>query len=182
MISPSTSMTSVRRCSVLTATLLLLLAVAASLPSSARSSAIRPASSGVSTDAAAADSPLVPSNWHEASDVPADVPTSAAGRTLVVRKKRTLLKLKPLIVLPVKVALGTGAKLVAGAKLGAKAVGIGSKALGVSLVGLKAVHKVAKVTVKAATALGVKAVLLNFLFQVQYHSSMIIYASSRRRS
>jgi len=76
-------------------------------------------------------------------------------------------------VLPVKVALGTGAKLVAGAKLGAKAVGIGSKALGVSLVGLKAVHKVAKVTVKAATALGVKAVLLNFLFQVQYYSSMI---------
>ncbi|CAH1731059.1 unnamed protein product [Aphis gossypii] len=165
MIPPSTSMTSVRRCSVLTATLLLLLAVAATLPSSARSSAIRPASSAISTDAAAADSPLVPSNWHGASDVPADVPTSAAGRTVVVRKKRTLLKLKPLIVLPVKVALGTGAKLVAGAKLGAKAVGVGSKALGVSLVGLKAVHKVAKVTVKAATALGVKAVLLNFLFQ-----------------
>jgi len=86
---------------------------------------------------------------------------------VVVRKKRTLLKLKPLIVLPVKVALGTGAKLVAGAKLGAKAVGLGSKALGVGLVGLKAAHKVTKVTVKAATALGVKAVLLNFLFQVQ---------------
>ncbi|XP_060843973.1 uncharacterized protein LOC132923970 isoform X2 [Rhopalosiphum padi] len=165
MAPPPTSTTSVRRCSILTGTLLLLLAVAASLPSSARSSAIRPASSAVSTDTEAAASPLVPSNWHGASDVPAEVSASAAGRTVVVRKKRTLLKLKPLIVLPVKVALGTGAKLVAGAKLGAKAVGIGSKALGVSLVGLKAVHKVAKVTVKAATALGVKAVLLNFLFQ-----------------
>lgn len=83
-----------------------------------------------------------------------------------VRRKRTLLKLKPLIVLPAKVALGAGAKLVAGAKLGAKAVGLGAKALGVGAVGLKAVKKVAKVTVKAATALGVKAVLLNFLFQV----------------
>lgn len=159
-----TTTTSVRRCSVLTATLLLLVAVAASLPSGARSSAIRPASSAASTDAAA--SPLVPSSWQGASAVHADVPAEAAGRA-VVRKKRTLLKLKPLIVLPVKVALGTGAKLVAGAKFGAKAVGLGSKALGVSLVGLKAVHKVAKVTVKAATALGVKAVLLNFLFQVQ---------------
>lgn len=91
---------------------------------------------------------------------------SADGYQPLVRRKRTLLKLKPLIVLPAKVALGAGHKLVAGAKLGAKAVGIGSKALGVGLVGLKAVHKVAKVTVKAATALGVKAVLLNFLFQV----------------
>ncbi|XP_029348551.1 uncharacterized protein LOC100569623 [Acyrthosiphon pisum] len=158
-----TSTTSVRRCSVLTATLLLLVAVAASLPSGARSSAIRPASSAASTDAAA--SPLVPSSWQGVSAVHADVPAEAEGRAVVVRKKRTLLKLKPLIVLPVKVALGTGAKLVAGAKFGAKAVGLGSKALGVSLVGLKAVHKVAKVTVKAATALGVKAVLLNFLFQ-----------------
>lgn len=158
-----TTTTSVRRCSVLTATLLLLVAVAASLPSGARSSAIRPASSAASTDAAA--SPLVPSSWQGVSAVHADVPAEAEGRAVVVRKKRTLLKLKPLIVLPVKVALGTGAKLVAGAKFGAKAVGLGSKALGVSLVGLKAVHKVAKVTVKAATALGVKAVLLNFLFQ-----------------
>ncbi|XP_025196856.1 uncharacterized protein LOC112595764 isoform X1 [Melanaphis sacchari] len=164
MTSPLTSTTSVRRCSVLTTTLLLLLAVAANFPSGALSSAIRPASSAVSTDVAAGSSPLVPSNWHGTPNVPADVPASDAGRT-VVREKRTLLKLKPLIVLPVKVALGTGAKLVAGAKLGAKAVGVGSKALGVSLVGLKAAHKVAKVTVKAATALGVKAVLLNFLFQ-----------------
>lgn len=159
MTPPQTCrMTLGRRCSVMTVTLLLLVAIAASLPSGARSSAIRPASSAASTDAAT--SPLVSSNWHGDSLAP------ASGSTAVVRKKRTLLKLKPLIVLPVKVALGTGAKLVAGAKLGAKAVGIGSKALGVSLVGLKAVHKVAKVTVKAATALGVKAVLLNFLFQV----------------
>lgn len=85
----------------------------------------------------------------------------------VIREKRTLHKLKPLIVLPAKIVLGTGVKLVAGAKLGAKAVGVGAKALGVGAVGLKAVKKVAKVTVKAATALGVKAVLLNFLFQVK---------------
>lgn len=165
MISSQTTTTSVRRCSVLSAMLLLLVAVVVSLPSGARSSAIRPASSAASTDAAA--SPLVPSSLQGASAIYPDEPASAAGRTVVVRKKRTLLKLKPLIVLPVKVALGTGAKLVAGAKLGAKAVGLGSKALGVGLVGLKAAHKVTKVTVKAATALGVKAVLLNFLFQVQ---------------
>lgn len=164
MTSLQTTSKLVRRCSVLTATLLLLVAVAASLPSGARSSAIRPASYSSLTDAEA--SPLVPSSGQGVSAIHADIPTEAAGRAVVVRKKRTLLKLKPLIVLPVKVALGTGAKLVAGAKLGAKAVGLGSKALGVSLVGLKAVHKVAKVTVKAATALGVKAVLLNFLFQV----------------
>ncbi|KAL4126745.1 hypothetical protein QTP88_010954 [Uroleucon formosanum] len=163
MTSLQTTSKLVRRCSVLTATLLLLVAVAASLPSGARSSAIRPASYSSLTDAEA--SPLVPSSGQGVSAIHADIPTEAAGRAVVVRKKRTLLKLKPLIVLPVKVALGTGAKLVAGAKLGAKAVGLGSKALGVSLVGLKAVHKVAKVTVKAATALGVKAVLLNFLFQ-----------------
>ncbi|XP_015368085.1 PREDICTED: uncharacterized protein LOC107164689 isoform X2 [Diuraphis noxia] len=163
MTSSQTSTTSVRQCSVLSAILLLLVAVVASFPSSARSSAIRPALSTASTDAAA--SPLVPSSWQGASANYPDEPASAAGRTVVVRKKRTLLKLKPLIVLPVKVALGTGAKLVAGAKLGAKAVGLGSKALGVGLVGLKAAHKVTKVTVKAATALGVKAVLLNFLFQ-----------------
>lgn len=95
-----------------------------------------------------------------------DVPAASDGPA-VVREKRTLHKLKPLIVLPAKLALGAGAKLVAGAKLGAKAVHVGSKALGVGAIGLRAVKKVAKVTVKAATALGIKAVLVNFLFQVK---------------
>lgn len=157
-----------RQCSVLTVTAALVLAVAITascVPSGARASAIRPAAS---TSPA-----LVGHGVHApAARLRRDAPAAAAGRT-VVRRKRTLLKLKPLVVLPAKLALGAGAKavglgakLVTGAKLGAKAVGVGAKALGVGVVGLKAVKKVAKVTIKAATALGIKAVLLNFLFQV----------------
>lgn len=163
-----------RRSSVVTAmvALVLLVTIAARLPAGARASAIRsvasaPTSNAVATGndvSAAVDTPRWMRYRREAPSIPESVPASAT-RT-VVRKKRTLLKLKPLVVLPAKVALGAGAKLVAGAKLGAKAVGLGAKALGVGAVGLKAVKKVAKVTVKAATALGIKAVLLNFLFQV----------------
>lgn len=157
-----------RQCSVLTVTAALVLTVAITascVPSAARASAIRPASSSllVAGDRVPAAQPR--------PAVPAVV--APAGRALV-RRKRTLHKLKPLVVLPAKVALGAGAKLLAGAKLGAKAVGVGAKAVGVGakalgagVVGLKAVKKVVKVTVKAATALGVKAVLLNFLFQVR---------------
>ncbi|VVC36898.1 Hypothetical protein CINCED_3A011436 [Cinara cedri] len=160
-----------RRCSAVTPTvaLILLLAVAARLPTCARASALRPVSAQPSGGAVVAvagdgDDAATELTARQRRDAPAAVPTPTAAKT-VVRKKRTIFKLKPLIVLPAKVALGAGSKLVAGAKLGAKAVGLGAKALGVGAVGLKAVKKVAKVTVKAATALGVKAVLLNFLFQ-----------------
>lgn len=149
--------TSDRRCSVLAVTgaLMLFVAITAHLPAGVRSSAIRPVSSVARhrRDALADSTDVI----QIADDA---VPES------VVREKRTLLKLKPLVVLPAKIALGAGAKLLHGAKLGAKAVGLGAKALGVGAVGLKAAKKVTKVTVKAATALGVKAVLLNFLFQV----------------
>lgn len=145
-----------RRCSpvVITATAcLVLLAIVAG----AEASAIRRVEAAAPQDAA-----------DHTSRYRRDVSSLlAASSDAVVREKRTLHKLKPLVVLPAKIALGTGAKLVAGAKLGAKAVGLGAKALGVGAVGLKAVKKVAKVTVKAATALGVKAVLINFLFQVK---------------
>ncbi|XP_050426123.1 uncharacterized protein LOC126836608 [Adelges cooleyi] len=72
------------------------------------------------------------------------------------RTKRTLLKLKPIVkamLLPAKLVLGPVKKLVGAKALKAKVVGAG--------VGLK----VAKVAVKAATSLGIKALLLNFLFQ-----------------
>uniref|UniRef100_A0A2S2Q4E8 Uncharacterized protein n=1 Tax=Sipha flava TaxID=143950 RepID=A0A2S2Q4E8_9HEMI len=150
-----------QQCSVFTVTAALVLIVAVTLscaPSGAGASAIRPPPSSVSV-AGGPDGPAA----RFRRDAPAAVDASP-GRT-VVRRKRTLLKLKPLVVLPAKLALGAGSKLVAGAKLGAKAVGVGAKALGVGAVGLKAVKKVTKVTIKAATALGVKAVLLNFLFQ-----------------
>lgn len=158
-----------RRCSVfaVTAALLLFVAITAHLPTGVRSSAIRPVSGSPSS------SPPSSAVRHK-RDTHLIVPTDAAqvagdaAQDGVVREKRTLHKLKPLVVLPAKLALGAGAKLVAGAKLGAKAVGLGAKALGVGAVGLKAVKKVAKVTVKAATALGIKAVLLNFLFQVKF--------------
>lgn len=164
-----------RRSTVVTAmaALVMLVTIAARLPVGARASAIRSVASaptsnavnnGNDVSAAVDDTPRWTRYRRDVPSVPETVPASAT-RT-IVRKKRTLLKLKPLVVLPAKVALGAGAKLVAGAKLGAKAVGLGAKALGVGAVGLKAVKKVAKVTVKAATALGIKAVLLNFLFQV----------------
>lgn len=172
MTTPATS--GKRRSAVVTATvaLVLLVTIAARLPAGARASAIRSVASAPTSNAVANGNDMTAafdaSRWtryrRDAPSVPESVPASAAET--VVRKKRTLLKLKPLVVLPAKVALGAGAKLVAGAKLGVKAVGLGAKALGVGAVGLKAVKKVAKVTVKAATALGIKAVLLNFLFQV----------------
>lgn len=142
--------------------LVLLVTIAAHLPAGARASAIRGERAGGTEGRHRRDVP--------ADLVPAASPTDVQGpaaAAAVVREKRTLLKLKPLVVLPAKLALDAGAKVVTGAKLGVKAVKVGSKALGVGLVGLKAVKKVAKVTVKAATALGVKAVLLNFLFQVK---------------
>lgn len=151
-----------RRCSVLTVTsaLVLFVAITAHLPAGVRSSAIRPASGTSSVVRHRRD---VLTDSTDVIHVDGDaVPDS------VVREKRTLLKLKPLVVLPAKIALGAGAKLVHGAKLGVKAVGLGAKALGVGSVGLKTAKKVAKVTVKAATALGIKAVLLNFLFQVKF--------------
>lgn len=169
-----------RRCSAVTLTaaalVLLMAVIAAGLPTGAQASAMRPvpvqssAIAAVTTDDDAAAARLQTRHRRDASPgAPvADVRPPAAKS--LVRKKRTIFKLKPLIVLPAKVALGAGAKLVAGAKLGVKAVGLGAKALGVGAVGLKAVKKVAKVTVKAATALGVKAVLLNFLFQVNPHA------------
>lgn len=160
------------RCSAftMTAALVLLVAVAVRLPAGARASAIRPSNNDGDNDHAARltrhrRDVVVPARLDVAAAAAAA--SSANDATAVVREKRTLLKLKPLVVLPAKLALGTGAKLVAGAKLGAKAVGLGAKALGAGVVGLKAVSKVAKITVKAATALGVKAVLLNFLFQVR---------------
>lgn len=169
MVTRSTS--SGRQCSVFTVTAALLLSVTVAIscvPSGARASAIRAAPSSPATVAGGPDHPAARSR----RDVPDSAVAASPGRTLV-RRKRTLLKLKPLIVLPAKLAVGAGTKLVgagtklvAGAKLGAKAVGLGAKALGVGAVGLKAVKKVAKVTIKAATSLGVKAVLLNFLFQV----------------
>lgn len=159
------------RCSAFatTAALVLLMTVAVRLPAGTRASAIRP--SNDDGDHAAQVTRhrrdvAVPARLDVAAAA-ASVAATANDPAAVVREKRTLLKLKPLVVLPAKLALGTGAKLVAGAKLGAKAVGLGAKALGAGVVGLKAVSKVAKVTVKAATALGVKAVLLNFLFQVR---------------
>lgn len=154
-----------RRCSVLavTTTLVLFVAITAYLPAGVRSSAIRPA----------VESSSVARQRRDALAVSADVIQAAddAVPDSVVREKRTLLKLKPLVVLPAKLALGAGTKLVHGAKLGVKTVRLGAKALGVGAVGLKAAKKVAKVTVKAATALGIKAVLLNFLFQVNFTSN-----------
>lgn len=160
--------TSGRRCSVFTVTvaLVLLVQIAAYLPAGARASAIRSVSA---SPAATANDEVTRYTRHRRNAV---APALPAHRQLV-RRKRTLHKLKPLIVLPAKLAVGAGFKLAAGAKLGAKAVGLGAKAvdlgaktLRVGFHGLKVVKKVAKVTVKAATALGVKAVLLNFLFQV----------------
>lgn len=174
-----------RRCSAVTfvAVMVLFLTIAARLPTGTRASALRPVpvrqSSAVASVADGNDSAIWLQTRHR-RDASAAIVQPPAAKTLV-RKKRTLLKLKPLIVLPAKVALGAGTKLVAGAKLGvkavglsAKAVGLGAKALGVGAVGLKAVKKVAKVTVKAATALGVKAVLLNFLFQVNPRTPNLI--------
>lgn len=156
-------MISYRRCSVITITaaIVVLITITTRLPTGTQASAIRP----VSEQQSVSDSEVVEITRHRRDTVP-------KSRTLV-RNKRTLHKLKPLLLLPARLALGAGSKLAAGARLGAKAVHVGSqavhagsKALSVGLVGLRAVKKVAKVTVKAATALGVKAVLLNFLFQV----------------
>lgn len=171
-----------RRCSAVTLTaaalVLLTAVIAAGLPTGAQASAMRPVpvqSSAIAAVIADDDNADRLQTRHRRDALPgapvADARPPAAQP--LARKKRTILKLKPLIVLPAKVALGAGAKLVAGAKLGVKAVGLGAKALGVGAVGLKAVKKVAKVTVKAATALGVKAVLLNFLFQVNPRAQTI---------
>lgn len=161
------------------AALVLLVAAATRLPAGARASALR---SSVPADDD--DSVHHRSYARHRRDVVGPVAFDAAKTAVAaiaapgaaaadsaaatVRDKRSfkLLKLKPLITLPAKVALGAGSKLVTGAKLGAKAVRVGAKAVGAGLVGLKAVSKVAKVTVKAATALGIKAALLNFLFHV----------------
>lgn len=170
-----------RRCSVFTVTvaLVLLAQIAAHLPAGARASAIRSvsvSSADVASSVPTANDDVTRYTRHRRDAHTAVAPVLPAHRRQLVRKKRTLHKLKPLIVLPAKLAVGAGFKLLAGAKLGAKAVHLGAKtvhlgakALGVGAVGLKAVKKVAKVTVKAATALGVKAVLLNFLFQVKCH-------------